>query len=189
MSARTVAPSWAGAQGLGRDVKSKRDRRDRARGLSIGWMPMVALAVGHWHAEAAPILPPTHQTIRQHIKVAVHAGRTIQGLGAHPNRRCFSDAARRASVSPTDLADMVCDDPADALGCQSENPDLLRRQARKISRTMQHLLQAAEIVAAAATPQGTSKHGEPQSLVGRSSVASRSLAGLPNANIASGALP
>jgi hypothetical protein len=91
---------------------------------------------GHRSHARAPIRPPIHQTTWQHIKDACARAELSRDIAAHSLRRGFSDAARQAGVSVTDLAEMLRNDPAVALRYQTKDPELLRRQARKISRVM-----------------------------------------------------
>jgi hypothetical protein len=91
---------------------------------------------GHRRSKSSPILPPIHQTTWQHIKDACVRAELRKDIAAHPLRRGFSDAARPAGVSITDLAEMLRDDPAVALRYRSKDPALLRRPARKISPVM-----------------------------------------------------
>ena len=155
------ALKWGDVGTDGIDAKRKRDRAEGApKWASSGWVPMLPhtreafdehcrwcdangyptephdWVFGHRRAKASPILPPIHQTNWQHIKDACARAELSKDIAAHSLQRCFSDAARQAVVSVTELAEMLRNDPAVALRYQSKDPELRRRQARKISRAM-----------------------------------------------------
>jgi integrase len=140
------ALKWGDIGTDGIDVKRKRGKRDRAEGApkwaSSGWVPMLPqtresleehrrrcdtngdptgpddLVFGYRSHARAPIRPPIQQTTWQHINDACARAELSRDIAAHSLRRAFSDAAPQADVSVADLA------------------ELLRRQARKISRVM-----------------------------------------------------